>query len=57
MRPRLGDDGLWRVLVEVDGQLAVWIVDPPPLESSAAWAQSESERAALADLMRRSSMT
>ena len=57
MTPRLGDDGLWRVLVEVDGQLAVRIVDPPTLESSAAWAQSDAERAALADLMRRSSMT
>lgn len=51
MTPRLGDDGLWRQLVTVNGQPAVQVVDPPVDGSSATWAVTEHERAALADLM------
>lgn len=50
--PTLGPDGLWRVLVTVDGQPAVQVVDPPTLENSAKWARSALELTALADLMR-----
>lgn len=46
------DDKLWRQLVEINGQMAVQIVEAP-MEASARWARSGSERAALDDLMRK----
>lgn len=55
--PMKGDDGHWRALVEVDGQPAVLFCEPPVSVSvegsSATWASSAEEKAALADLMRR----
>lgn len=50
--PLLGDDGHWRRLVEVDGQVSVQWCDPPLDGSSATWARGDVERSALADLMR-----
>lgn len=53
--PMRGDDGHWRQLVEVEGQVAVQFCEPPvSVEgSSATWASSAEQKAALADLMRR----
>lgn len=51
--PLRGDDGLWRRMVEVDGQPAVQVVSAEEvLAGSASWARTTAERAALADLER-----
>lgn len=53
VKPVKGPDNRWRTMIDTDGGPAVLIVDPPLLETSAEWARSKIDLAALDDLERK----